>query len=121
MKTSSEVFEAIEVVASCLYSLCEGGYEYVDCVPEAVNALIYLSQVLGTKLDLSSILSRSSKPITQMTEDEVSYMISALRMYVNEADIDRSKNVMEEIYSALINATSLVMETSQMAVAIEAT
>ncbi len=120
MEISTPLFEAIETVSTCLYSLSEEGYEYLDCIPEAINALIYISEEIGVKPDLATILSRKAKPVTEMTEDEVAHVITALRSSLENPI--KAKSVIEDIYSSLISITECIPAAIQQPlIAIEAT
>jgi len=120
MERSSDLFEAMETLASCIYSLVEEGYDYTDCIPEAVSSLIFIANSVGARIELASILSKVTKPVTQMSEEEAHTILTKLRNSLSNPSL--AKNVIEELYASLISIHTInAVAIQQPAIAVEAT
>jgi len=110
------LFEFIESVYSCMLSLSEGGTDFDDCIPEAVMSLHAIAQHHGITLSIARILNEapSAKPATELSEEEVTYLINKLRAGREIED------TLYTIYEALIKVVEKRALESMAGIEIEA-
>ncbi len=107
------IFEDVEDIATCLYSLCEGGFEHVDCVPIAINAILDLASRLRIEIKLPEVLAQSMPPATSLTEYEVHTQVNELRRSI-ATDPVKTKHTLARIYSSLVNTVALQIPTLEL-------
>ncbi len=87
------LFFDIDDIAVCAYSLCEDSLEmvkeYIDCIPESLNAIHRITEVLGVKIRLSTvrILQNYVRSINELREEDIGNLISIVRRITNNKNI----------------------------------
>jgi len=91
----------IDDIAICAYSLCGDSLEivkeYIDCIPESLNAIHRIAESLGVKIRFSTvvILQNYVKNINELREEDIEKLISIIRRVANNRNI--SLEEIEEI------------------------
>ncbi|ADM28066.1 hypothetical protein Igag_1260 [Ignisphaera aggregans DSM 17230] len=91
----------IDDIAICAYSLCGDSLEivkeYIDCIPESLNAIHRIAESLGIKIRFSTveILQNYVKNINELREEDIEKLISIIRRVASNRNI--SLEEIEEI------------------------
>ncbi len=87
------LFFDIDDIAICAYSLCGDSLEivkeYIDCIPESLNAIHKIAEALGIKIRFSTVkmLQNYIKNINELREEDIEKLISIIRRIVSNRNV----------------------------------